>query len=99
MDLSGWIGTVKVNLFTLLTEPFIGVSGLAQDGFYDYSLEETEMKRVFIERASNVVVLCDSHKFERLSLVKVCELGAATILVTDADPPPAIAKALVSTPD
>lgn len=89
----GSIGVAQLRQFWL-DFAFIGVSGLALDGFYDYSLEETEMKHAFIERASKVVVLCDSHKFERLSLVKVCELSAATILVTDAAPPPAIAKAL-----
>ncbi len=89
----GSIGIDQLRQFWL-DIAFIGVSGLTEDGFYDYSLEETEMKRVFMERASTVVILCDSNKFERLSLVRVSELGAATLLVTDAPPPPAIAAAL-----
>lgn len=73
---------------------FIGVSGLTVDGFYDYSLEETEMKRVFMEQASNVVILCDSNKFERLSLVRIGDLKTASLLVTDAMPPQDIRSAL-----
>jgi len=91
----GSIGVAQLRQFWL-DIAFIGVSGIAEDGFYDYSLEETEMKRAFIERASEFVVLCDSRKFERLSLVKVCELKAATVLVTDAAPPAAIAEHLTA---
>ena len=77
-----------------LDHVFVGVSGITEDGFFDYSLEETEIKRVYVERASNVVVLCDSSKFERMSLVQVCELKDIDILVTEAPPPSALADSL-----
>jgi DeoR/GlpR family transcriptional regulator of sugar metabolism len=77
-----------------LDHVFIGVSGITEDGCFDYSLEDTEIKRVYIERASNVVILCDSSKFDRMSLVQICELKDIDMLVTEAPPPPALAGIL-----
>jgi len=73
---------------------FIGVSGLIEAGFFDYSVEDTEVKRAFIARADQVVILCDSSKFDHRSLARVCELPGADILVTDAAPPAHLARAL-----
>lgn len=77
-----------------LDHAFIGVSGLTEAGCFDYSLDENEIKRVFIERASNVVVLCDAGKFGRTSLVQVCELKEIDTLITDSAPPAALTEAL-----
>lgn len=73
---------------------FIGVSGVTEDGFFDYSLEDSEVKRAFMAQAEEVVVLCDSTKFERRSLARVCALAAIDRLVTDQSPPAALAAAL-----
>jgi DeoR family glycerol-3-phosphate regulon repressor len=77
-----------------LTRLFLGVSGATADGFFDYSPEDTEIKRAFIARAEQVIVLCDSSKFDHRSLVKVCGLAEVATLVTDAPPPDHIAEAL-----
>jgi DeoR/GlpR family transcriptional regulator of sugar metabolism len=73
---------------------FIGVSGVATTGLFDYSLDDAEMKRVLIDRAARIVALVDGSKFERLSFAKVCALSALDALVTDAPPPPPLAEAL-----
>ena len=73
---------------------FLGVSGLIAEGLFDYSPEDTEIKRVFIEQADQVIVLCDSSKFDHRSVAKVCELAAVATLVTDARPPAHLAAAL-----
>lgn len=73
---------------------FIGASGLASTGLFDYSLEDAETKRALIERAATVVALIDSSKFERLSVTRVCALGALDALVCDAPPPARLAEAL-----
>ena len=52
------------------------------------------MKRVYLRRSSVKVVLCDASKFERMSLVHIAPLNGFDILITDAPPPPQIAKAL-----
>ena len=73
---------------------FIGVSALSTAGLFDYSIDETEVKRVFMEQATHKVVLCDSSKFDRVSLVQVARFDEFDTLVTDAAPPPALAAAL-----
>ncbi|WP_333834374.1 DeoR/GlpR family DNA-binding transcription regulator [Rubrimonas sp.] len=73
---------------------FIGASGVAATGLFDYSLDDAEIKRALIERAARVVALLDSSKFERLSVAKVCPLAALDALITDAPPPQPLADAL-----
>jgi DeoR/GlpR family transcriptional regulator of sugar metabolism len=73
---------------------FLGVSGVIEDGFFDYSPEDTEIKRVFIEQSDEVIVLCDSSKFDHRSVSKVCDLGRVATLVTDSPPPRHLADAL-----
>jgi DeoR/GlpR family transcriptional regulator of sugar metabolism len=73
---------------------FIGVSGITEAGLFDYSPEDTEIKRLYMERARQVVALCDAQKFGHLSMVKVAELSQMHVLVADAPPPEALAVAL-----
>lgn len=73
---------------------FIGVSGITEAGLFDYSPEDTEIKRLYMERARQVVVLCDAEKFGHLSMVQVGSLGQMHVLVTDAAPPEGLAAAL-----
>ena len=73
---------------------FIGVSGVNESGCYDYSPEDSEVKRAFIERARQVVILCDSSKFDHRAMARICELGKCHVLVTDVTPPAHLAQAL-----
>lgn len=73
---------------------FIGVSGVAADGLYDYSPEDSDLKRVYLRRSGKKILLCHSAKFNHMSLVKVSDLDAIDVLITDASPPPNIASAL-----
>jgi DeoR family glycerol-3-phosphate regulon repressor len=75
---------------------FIGVSGITESGLFDYSPEDTEIKRIYMERAKRVVVLCDSQKFGHHSMVQVGSLSTIHTLVTDALPPPSLATALAA---
>lgn len=72
----------------------IGVSGVTSEGLFDYSPEDTEMKRVYLRRAGTKIVLCDSSKFRRMSLVKVGAFSEVSMLITEAPPPPDVAAAL-----
>ncbi len=67
---------------------FVGVSGVSESGFYDYSLEDTEIKRALIERSQKTVVLIDSSKFGRMSVARVCELREVDLVVSDDAPGP-----------
>jgi DeoR family glycerol-3-phosphate regulon repressor len=75
---------------------FLGVSGLTAEGAYDYSLEDTEMKRVYLKRATRRVLLCDSSKFGAMSLVQIAPLSAFDALITESAPPAEIAAALAA---
>lgn len=72
----------------------IGVSGVTAEGFFDYSFEDAEMKRIYLTRATRRIVLADSGKFNRKSLVEIGRLAEATDLVTEAPPPEHLARAL-----
>jgi len=73
---------------------FIGVSGLTAEGVFDYSLDDTEMKRVYLKRSTRKIALCDASKFNVMSLVQIAPLAHFDALITDAPPPAEIAAAL-----
>ncbi|MEY2620150.1 MAG: Glycerol-3-phosphate regulon repressor [Pseudomonadota bacterium] len=75
---------------------FIGVAGLTEDGGFDSSPEDTQVKRAYIEHADQVILLCDASKFGKRSLVQACALSEIDILITDAPPPKALASALAA---
>ncbi|WP_428032398.1 DeoR/GlpR family DNA-binding transcription regulator [Ancylobacter sp.] len=74
----------------------LGTSGITAEGFFDYSFEDTDMKRVYLRRSGFKILLCDSAKFQRMSLVQVGTLADINLLVTDAEPPSRIAAALAA---
>jgi len=69
---------------------FIGVAGIDENGLYDYSPEDAEVKLVYMQRAKATVVLCDSSKFDRRSFVRICGFEAIGTIVTDRPLPPHI---------
>lgn len=73
---------------------FIGASGLTKAGFFDYSLEDSELKRVYLRRSSRKVLLCNAAKFNHLSLVQVAGLETIDMLITDQAPSGDLALAL-----
>jgi DeoR/GlpR family transcriptional regulator of sugar metabolism len=75
---------------------FIGASGLTAAGFFDYSLADSELKRVYLRRSSRKVLLCDAAKFNHLSLVQVAPLEAIDMLITNAAPQGALAESLAA---
>jgi DeoR family glycerol-3-phosphate regulon repressor len=74
----------------------IGVSGITSDGLFDYSFEDADLKRVYLRRAGLKIALCDSAKFQRMSLVNVGALADINLLITDAPPPDPLAAALAA---
>ena len=73
---------------------FLGVCGITADGLYDYSTEDSDMKRVYMRRSRQKVLLCDSAKYNHMSLIKIADLDHVDLLISDAPPPPNIAAAL-----
>ncbi len=75
---------------------FIGASGLTREGLFDYSLDDAEVKRAFVERSRTTVALLDSTKFNRISVATICTLEALDVVITDAEMPTALHEALIS---
>lgn len=73
---------------------FLGVSGLSLEGFFDYSLEDSEIKRALIARSKTSVALVDSSKFERMSVALVARLEDVDVLVAERQPPESLDQAL-----
>ncbi|WP_172327888.1 DeoR/GlpR family DNA-binding transcription regulator [Mangrovicoccus sp. HB161399] len=76
---------------------FLGVSSISSNGIFDYSIEDTEIKKALIGRATTRVVLADSSKFDEISLVQIATLNQFDILVTDRAPEAALAADLAAT--
>ena len=77
-----------------LDKVFIGVSGIDAEGLYDYSPEDSEVKRAFIANAGQVIVLCDSSKFSRRALTRIAPLDKISTLITETEPPADLIEAL-----
>jgi DeoR/GlpR family transcriptional regulator of sugar metabolism len=69
---------------------FLGLSGITDAGLFDYSPEDSEIKRAFIERSDQVVALCDASKFNRQAMVRIAALSEVHHLVVDTAPPNAL---------
>ena len=66
---------------------FLGLSGVSETGLFDYSPEDSEIKRAFIQRSDLVVALCDASKFNRQAMVRIATLNEVHVLVVDTAPP------------
>ncbi|AHF76679.1 DeoR family transcription regulator [Sodalis praecaptivus] len=75
---------------------FVGISGLTGEGIYDYAFEDAELKRLYLERSSQKVVLCDASKFQRMSLVHLATLEQIDTLITEQAPPPALSAMIAA---
>jgi len=76
------------------TKVFIGVAGLTEEGGFDSSPEDTQVKRAYIEHADQVILLCDSSKFGQRSLARACSLDEIDVVITDRKPPASLAATL-----
>jgi DeoR/GlpR family transcriptional regulator of sugar metabolism len=73
---------------------FLGVSGVTAQGMFDYSLDDSELKRVYLRRSSMKALLCDGAKFRRMSLVQIADFADLDMIICDVAPPPDIVEAL-----
>lgn len=66
----------------------------ADDGLMDNHLCEAEVCRLLIQHAERVIVVGDQTKFSAKGLIAVCPFSDIDLLVTDAEPPEAVARQL-----
>lgn len=63
---------------------FIGVGGISlREGCTETFYEGAEMLRNFINAAQRKIVLVDSSKFDKVTLIKVCDLSDIDMIITD----------------
>lgn len=93
LSINGPLATQQIRNFRF-DVAFIGVSGINPAGIFDYSIEDSETKRLYMENAQEVIVLCDSSKFGHISVVHIGDLGKISGIVTDKMPTGALLEAL-----
>lgn len=63
---------------------FLGTGALSiERGIMDYNIDESNLRRYFVENANQIVALADYSKFGIKALSQVCELKHLDIIVTD----------------
>lgn len=73
----------------------IGTSAIDADGsLLDYDFREVRVARAIIEGARRTILVADSMKYARSAPVRIGHISEIDHFVTDAPPPPAIARML-----
>jgi DeoR family transcriptional regulator, fructose operon transcriptional repressor len=72
----------------------VGVGGITRNGLFTGLLQEATMTASMIAAARRTIVLADSTKFNQTLLGHVATLEKIDVLVTDAEPPNDLSKAL-----
>ena len=72
----------------------LAVGSVETVGILDFDVKEADVARAMIAQARSVTVLADRSKFGRGGLIKVAPLTAVARVITEAEPPGEIARAL-----
>lgn len=73
----------------------MGVAGLHPEaGCTDFSLDDVEVKKVFLERAREIIVLADHTKLGHISFTAICPVQRVHRVITDAGADPQIVDRL-----
>lgn len=84
------IGSIPEHVYQDLhvDKAFIGIGGVSlEDGFTEYNLEDTQIKRMLIRSAREKIVLADGAKFGVTTFASVAALTAIDKIVTDRSAP------------
>jgi DeoR/GlpR family transcriptional regulator of sugar metabolism len=65
---------------------FSAYSVIAGGGVYEYSEENTEVKRTFAERSDRRILVLDQSKFSHRGGVRICGLDEVDLVITDGRP-------------
>lgn len=86
----GFASTARISADTAV----IGISGLCDDGFSIARLEEATASAAMTRVARRTVVVADESKLRNTAFAHVADFADVEHLVTDAEPPAAVAAAL-----
>jgi len=65
---------------------FLGVCALAKSGLSTATEAEANIKKMMINQAQQVILICESSKFEQYNLHSICSLAQVDIIITDKAP-------------
>ncbi|MCG6201374.1 DeoR/GlpR family DNA-binding transcription regulator [Psychromonas antarctica] len=65
---------------------FLGVCALSESGLSTSSEEEADIKKTMIRQAQQVILVCDSSKFEQQNFHRICALDKIDTIITDQYP-------------
>jgi len=65
---------------------FLGVCALSESGLSTSSEAEAILKRIMIQQGQQVILLCDSNKFEQQNFHAICSLEQIDIIITNKTP-------------
>ncbi|MEG0961671.1 MAG: DeoR/GlpR family DNA-binding transcription regulator [Lachnospiraceae bacterium] len=83
LSTSGFLAEDSIDRFHV-DKVFLGVGGFTIGyGIGDYHMEETNLRRHYVEHAQKVIALADYSKFGVKTLNHVCDIKNIDILVTD----------------
>ena len=73
---------------------FLAVAGVTEEGLFDYSFEDAEIKKTLAARAQTRILLTDHSKIGTSSAVKVMGFEDIDVLITDKPLPTELMKVL-----
>jgi DeoR/GlpR family transcriptional regulator of sugar metabolism len=73
----------------------LAVGGIdASFGLSEYNWDDVIVKQAMLRSAKEVILVADARKFNSIAFARVSGLEVVSVLVTDAEPPDGLAKAL-----
>lgn len=67
-----------------LDKSFIGVGGISlKRGVTDFILDEVLVQKKLVDISDEVIIVADSSKINSNSLIKICDLDKANLIITD----------------
>lgn len=90
------VGPLAVEAFTKIRADvaIMSCGGITPEGITNSHGLLIDIQHAMIQAARRVIFCIDSSKFGRQSISKLCDLGDVDVIVTDAPPPPDLARAL-----
>ncbi len=73
---------------------FLGCHGITAEAIHNSNGMVVDTQQEMINRAEKVAILADSSKFDKAAMVRLCELNAIDVIITDSKPPKNIESAL-----
>ncbi len=80
------VGPITKNVVDSLISDkiFIGANGIdIEHGIASTHILEGEIKKAMISNTKQIIFMCESYKFDKVRMFKVCDLEAANLIITD----------------